>query len=116
MTTNQTSMSDNHDYVACPSCNWKGRTDQLSEAQDLLERLDPGDTVPEGQCPECGALVCESNPLIDAAPDLLEVLKSLILTIPDEEEAFTDYDVFKRLRVKVQRANAAIAKAEGRRS
>ena len=104
------------DCIACPNCNWKGRTDQLSEAQDLLERLDPGDTVPEGQCPECGALVWESNPLIDAAPDLLEVLKSLILTIPDEEEAFTDYDVFKRLRVKIQRANAAIAKAEGRGS
>lgn len=71
-------MSDNHDYVACPSCNWKGRTDQLSEAQDLLERLDPGDTVPEGQCPECGALVCESNPLIDAAPDLLAALQAMV--------------------------------------
>jgi uncharacterized Zn finger protein (UPF0148 family) len=29
------------------------------EVKDLAERLTPGDTVPEGQCPGCGAMVFE---------------------------------------------------------
>ena len=28
----------------------------LDEAQDLAERLTPGDEVPAGECPDCGAL------------------------------------------------------------
>ena len=103
-------MSDNHDYVACPNCDWKGATSKLDDAQDLLQRLEPGDIVPDGQCPDCGALVCESNPLVAAAPDLLAALRGMLDkfqydTLPEE----SGWD-------EVETARAAIAKAEGRGS
>lgn len=44
----------------CNNCDWKGlesglRCD-LGGIEDLFERIDPGDEVPAGECPECGCL------------------------------------------------------------
>lgn len=44
----------------CGNCNWTGLANQLGRnlmcTNDLSERLEPGEEVPIGTCPECGAL------------------------------------------------------------
>lgn len=46
----------------CGNCGEQWRLNQLVEIKDLLRRLEPGDTVPHGQCPACEALCCEVEP------------------------------------------------------
>ena len=48
--------------LKCDNCDRQyEREDQLQyvfpDIPNLLHRLDPGGTVPAGECPECGALV-----------------------------------------------------------
>jgi hypothetical protein len=41
----------------CGNCDWKGQPDiELTEIPDLNQRLEPGSTVPSGECPKCAAL------------------------------------------------------------
>jgi hypothetical protein len=40
----------------CDSCPWHGDESELDIIQDAEHRLEPGDTVPAGECPACGAL------------------------------------------------------------
>ena len=50
--------------VECNNCKWRGQSDELAEIQDFYLRVEPGDEVPAGQCPECGALcsICQDEP------------------------------------------------------
>lgn len=40
----------------CANCDWHGPLDECDGVDNIGARLDPGSTVPAGQCPECGAL------------------------------------------------------------
>jgi hypothetical protein len=44
----------------CQNCDWRGPDEQLgrqlADTPDLLERVDPGEPMPTGECPLCGAL------------------------------------------------------------
>lgn len=40
----------------CANCEWRGRTDTLDAVSDLTQRVASGETMPAGQCPNCGAL------------------------------------------------------------
>lgn len=40
----------------CGNCDWQGDDSQVNPIQDIMQRIDPGGTVPAGECPECGAL------------------------------------------------------------
>lgn len=42
--------------VQCANCAWKGRGADLRPVIDLEQRIEPGGTVPAGECPECHAL------------------------------------------------------------
>jgi hypothetical protein len=48
------------DRVACNNCKWSGYESQLKSQfpyiPNLLDRIFPGEEVPVGECPECGAL------------------------------------------------------------
>ena len=51
-------------YARCDNCDHEvaSKEDMKSRfpcIDNLLERLDPGDIVPAGECPECGALMHE---------------------------------------------------------
>jgi hypothetical protein len=48
--------------VACPNCDWHGTDDELDEYHDFWSRIAPGDTMPHGDCPECGAFCYEAKP------------------------------------------------------
>lgn len=42
--------------ACCDNCEMICQVSELEPMADLLERIEPGGTVPSGQCPECGAL------------------------------------------------------------
>lgn len=41
--------------VKCSDCDWTGESQALDMVSDIEQRIYPGETVPAGQCPECGA-------------------------------------------------------------
>lgn len=41
----------------CDHCEWAGPSHGLSVVQDLQSRVKPGETMPAGDCPDCGGLV-----------------------------------------------------------
>lgn len=47
----------------CQNCDWTGEADSCLPIKDLEERVEAGEIMPAGECPECGAL-CQ----IDAEP------------------------------------------------
>lgn len=40
----------------CDNCGHLCLEDELEPIADLLQRIEPGGTVPSGECPQCGAL------------------------------------------------------------
>ena len=45
----------------CANCDWHGPESELKELQDVFERVSPGDVMPAGECPECGASAFVEN-------------------------------------------------------
>jgi hypothetical protein len=73
----------------CQNCAWTGDADDCAEVSDFWGRVSPGEPMPSGECPECGAL-CQpyEEPdadarLVAAAPDLLEALQNLVSDYDD---------------------------------
>lgn len=50
-------LSNDHVHtVACDNCGWTGPETDCLEIKDFHSRVEPGECVPFGECPECGAL------------------------------------------------------------
>jgi hypothetical protein len=43
-------------HSACQDCDWRGPDEDLREIKDLHQRVEPGEPMPSGECPACGAL------------------------------------------------------------
>ena len=41
----------------CDNCGWSGPDADTEEIRDVMERVAPGEIMPVGECPDCGALV-----------------------------------------------------------
>lgn len=41
---------------SCNNCNYTAKESKFDEAKDLWQRMDPGDTFTDKECPKCGAL------------------------------------------------------------
>ena len=48
--------------VRCQNCGWTGTEDQTNELRRSWERVQPGDVMPAGECPECGASAMLDEP------------------------------------------------------
>ncbi len=46
----------------CDNCSKVWDADELKDFCDIMQRLDPGGTVPSGECPECHALCYPVEP------------------------------------------------------
>lgn len=59
--------------VACQNCEWAGELWQVKGILDISERVAPGEAMPVGECPECGALAhfAESD---DGEPEVGEAV------------------------------------------
>jgi len=40
----------------CGNCDWTGPISAVHDIVDVQERITAGETVPAGECPECGSL------------------------------------------------------------
>ncbi len=70
------------DLCRCADCGAICPADDLDAVQNLSQRLVPGDDVPDGQCPECGALSYRVKPK-----------ESLYVVIHEHEYGMTAYQV-----------------------
>lgn len=41
---------------ACQNCDWRGPDEDLRPIHDVTARVAPGEPMPSGECPTCGAL------------------------------------------------------------
>lgn len=48
--------------VVCANCDWSGDIDDLKPIKDIHQRVAPGETMPAGECPECGCLAHLDEP------------------------------------------------------
>jgi hypothetical protein len=46
---------------ACPNCDWRGLESFLKPIKDADQRVAPGEPMPNGECPHCGALCHEEE-------------------------------------------------------
>ena len=42
--------------VRCQNCAWEGNEETCEEIKHVFERVAPGEPMPVGECPKCGAL------------------------------------------------------------
>ena len=91
----------------CNNCAFQ--TDEheaFSDVENLRERLEPGDIMPSGQCPECGCFVHEYTAefmVMMAAPRLLAACKAML-----DAEALIDDDYYTEIAAAESLARAAI--------
>jgi len=45
-----------YDRSACQNCGKEWDNGQLNPIQDIHQRVEPGEPMPSGECPDCGAL------------------------------------------------------------
>lgn len=48
-------MECDDECVACANCDWHGAASECDEYQDFWSRVEPGEIIPHGDCPKCGA-------------------------------------------------------------
>jgi hypothetical protein len=49
-------FADPKDRHRCQNCGAIHKTNKLNEVKHLTERVAPGEPMPSGECPKCGAL------------------------------------------------------------
>jgi hypothetical protein len=78
--------------VECNNCEWTGGVDELDECADLLQRLEPGDIFPMGDCPKCGAFC---HPVRPTRTRLCVVLEGGLVqaVVTNDRERLADVDV-----------------------
>lgn len=47
---------------ACANCAWTGPESSLGAIKHLGQRVEPGEPMPSGECPDCGALAYPAEP------------------------------------------------------
>jgi len=52
----QATSPDPEARVACSNCEWTGTEAECRDIADIHQRVGPGETMPAGECPECGCL------------------------------------------------------------
>ncbi len=103
--------------VRCDNCDWTGTSKDLNEwISDIQERIYPGEIVPAGECPECGACAHVVKALDDSIVEAkaMRLLHSLIADI----EAMRDEDDpnwfgwFSESETDIARGGGTLAKIE----
>lgn len=86
----------------CGNCDWTGPEEKLGcefdNIPDLWQRIEPGGTVPAGECPECGALAyCQEEKVSRVERHAKTKAYTVILILPDF--AFADFPATECLQV-----------------
>ena len=74
-------MADEKKQLRCRNCDWTGTEDQLGrqlgEIHHLIEKIEPGEIVPYGECPECTCLCFAVSDLFPEYAQDNQLLKTL---------------------------------------
>ena len=65
--------------VACSDCAWTGTGAELEMVKDIGHRVAAGETMPAGECPECGSLAHLEDD--DTKTEADELLRNLRLAV-----------------------------------
>ncbi len=105
--------------IECPDCSFRCSVDHLDVLDRAWERVQPGDTMPDGQCPECGAACYvedEPEPVIfvDAKADAARAMLAALGDLRKQLRAHVKMDVRKHYSLMVAdvAADKAILQAE----
>lgn len=92
--------------VECQDCDWTGTVEETRPIEACA--LTAGDPSPAGRCPKCDTLAYVLDPLHDAAPDLLAVVKECrdLLVNIDDTDGLIDED-----RLLLDKLTTVITKA-----
>lgn len=72
--------------VACSNCDWTGAAEDTVEIQDFWIRVSAGETMPYGECPECGCL-CHAKSSKPSYKDLVDLLAENLEAWDGEEDS-----------------------------
>lgn len=91
----------------CANCEWKTNTiEDVDELTDVVERVHPGDVMPDGQCPKCGMAVFLEDTAAErirrAAPELLKALEEVVNVMT--ECGYVPLSCMPAARAAIQRA------------
>ena len=85
----------------CDNCEWTGKIEEMDECRDVWSRVEPGDRMGFGDCPECGAF-CFPEEEAKPAPvstnskevieDLLGAVSALLTQVEQMQGMFDDSD------------------------
>lgn len=64
-------------YAECQNCKWQGSAEECNAIENLMERVAPGEPMPIGECPKCGALCQPMNEVKDVQPTIHEKLYAI---------------------------------------
>ncbi len=53
----------------CQNCDWEGDPSKTKPVKDLEERVAPGEILPVGECPRCGAVCHLKKTYVFEGPD-----------------------------------------------
>jgi len=53
----EANMPEEVQMCTCLNCDWHGPDTATNEIKDVMMRVAPGEPMPVGECPDCGALV-----------------------------------------------------------
>lgn len=73
------------EWSQCQDCGLVVRNTNLKPVKNLLQRVEPGEPMPSGECPECGAL-CQ--PDLDVVNSQFTIGVSFDIEARDTEEAY----------------------------
>lgn len=58
---NEDPETGDRDLLAeCQNCDWRGDPAECRQLRDVFDRVDPGEVMPVGECPECNC-ACHYN-------------------------------------------------------
>jgi hypothetical protein len=85
------------DNAVCQSCDWEGRPEDTLPIPKLIGRVVPGDIMPYGECPVCGAVAIPAYSMETqdvAARSLLGVCLKAFNEIPNRRIASANIKTF----------------------
>lgn len=74
-------------FATCQYCGWTGPADRCAPLENAWERVQPGDPMPAGECPECSASAMLDEKRHDPAIRIETTLVPEFATVFDRQTA-----------------------------
>jgi hypothetical protein len=76
--------------VKCQNCEWTGDDSETKNIEDVFDRVEPGEIMPYGECPECGALCHGPSKTVDALEEFVDCIEQTggLVQDPDHGEGY----------------------------